>query len=292
MPPQRQAARRGSSALGRGRSRHRLRTSRIRAAGGVGNLATESDQAQNCYRGYGCSLQTHAYGGFRPPSANQGAVVVKVLALTPAALASFLALFITSCSYEPSLHCGEGTHEVGDECVPLTEREGSHAGMRFFVTSSGYTGDLMAAGRAADGLAGADALCQTAATGADLGGTWKAFISSSDQSAIDRIADVGPWFDLKGRKVFNNKANLATTPLGNLMFDENGREGSREVWTGSNPGGLSSEHTCNDWTGDRGDSSTAYGTVGSPTRVGDWLRRPMAPESKCTSSLRLYCFEQ
>ncbi len=58
---------------------------------------------------------------------------------------------------------------------------------RIFVTSTLYSGNL-------GGLSGADAKCLTAAQSVNLPGTWKAWLSSSTINAIDRIAEVGPWY--------------------------------------------------------------------------------------------------
>src|SRR5688500_4322657 len=91
---------------------------------------------------------------------------------------------------------------------------GSADAKRIFVTSLGYTGDRTTAGGAATGWQGADALCDLAAAGAALGGAWVAWASDSGTNAIDRIMDVGPWYFVDGATlVFNNKANLATSPV-------------------------------------------------------------------------------
>src|SRR4051794_18448419 len=84
-----------------------------------------------------------------------------------------------------------------------------------FVTSMTYGSNL-------GGLTGADAKCRTLATAASLGGTWKAWLSTTSTNAIDRIVDVGPWYLMNGVKTFNNKAALRGTPLVPISLDEYG----------------------------------------------------------------------
>lgn len=105
---------------------------------------------------------------------------------------------------------------------------------RVFITRSEYTGDLKSHGEANDGLAGADSLCSLAAKGADLGGQWRAYLSSSTISAVDRLQDVGPWYTVNRiRRVFNNIENLQTFPLHPLNQDEFGNDVKVVYWTGT-----------------------------------------------------------
>ncbi|TIM20933.1 MAG: hypothetical protein E5Y69_31415, partial [Mesorhizobium sp.] len=75
--------------------------------------------------------------------------------------------------------------------------------MSFFVTSVG-------SGKGADlgGLAGADAHCGSLAEAAGVTGkTWRAYLSTSDTDARDRIGK-GPWFNAKGDKIADDVASL------------------------------------------------------------------------------------
>jgi hypothetical protein len=77
------------------------------------------------------------------------------------------------------------------------------APMSFFVTSQGP-------GNGADlgGLAGADKHCQTLAEAAGSNGkTWHAYLSTSDNDALDRIGK-GPWYNAKGEKIADDVASL------------------------------------------------------------------------------------
>ena len=108
------------------------------------------------------------------------------------------------------------------ECVTTQVPTVPDAGQpkRIFVTRTAFTGDLKTLGHAPDGPSGADALCDLAAQSMTLGGTWKAWVSTSTELATDRIAEVGPWVDLQGHVVFNNKAGFSTGPLRPIEFDE------------------------------------------------------------------------
>jgi hypothetical protein len=150
--------------------------------------------------------------------------------------------------------------------------DGSTARFSFFVTSldtmraqsgsqDGFGGDL-------GGLAGADAICQTAAEAVGFGHkTWRAFLSiynnGSPQHAIDRIG-TGPWYDRNERLIAMDVAGLISgnRPAGdaatvNDLPDENGTPlttfgDSHDILTASNQQGQfdgnSAVASCNDWT--------------------------------------------
>jgi hypothetical protein len=150
----------------------------------------------------------------------------------------------------------------------------------FFVTSldtmreqsgsqDGFGGNL-------GGLAGADAICQTAAANVGYGHkTWRAFLSvvngpdGGPVHAIDRIGE-GPWYDRNGRLIANDRTGLLQTrPAGDAQTvedlpDENGQPLSllgdaHDVLTGSNMQGTLERNdpvsTCYDWTSDVGPGS-------------------------------------
>ncbi|WP_394831463.1 hypothetical protein LVJ94_33615 [Pendulispora rubella] len=181
---------------------------------------------------------------------------------------------------------------------------------RMFVTSAEYPGDFAKYGTGTDpGAAGADRLCNTAAASANLGGTWRAWISSTTNDsapvtrhAIDRIAEVaGGWYSVdRTAWLFKNKANLATVPnasawklsagAASLVQDENGRralDGTR-VWTGTGTGGqIVPDRTCRGWTASTANSEATAGTAaGSADRwtSGDFVA--------CSTPAHVYCFEQ
>jgi hypothetical protein len=180
----------------------------------------------------------------------------------------------------------------------------------FFVTSmaglldlaandQGFGGDLSYGGKI--GVLGADELCATLAERSMKGSSskgWKAFLSTSSEDAIDRIAG-GPWFDRQGRRVADDKEGLvATRPLAadpQIVDDlpnedglpnhldagpecqaDNSCRDNHDILTGSDDKGRLVPGTCEDWT-----SLTAPGQpmVGHswPAQSGrGWLRAHLA----------------
>jgi hypothetical protein len=134
--------------------------------------------------------------------------------------------------------------------------------MSFFVTSkgSGNGGNL-------GGLAGADRICQTLAeaAGQAAGRTWRAYLSTQGQGAVnarDRIGP-GPWFNARGARIAQNVDELHSTGNRLAVFtalDERGNQipGSgfspnrHDILTGSTPEGRAypagADMTCNNWT--------------------------------------------
>lgn len=153
---------------------------------------------------------------------------------------------------------------------------------KFFITSQTYDGNLKAKG-------GADALCQVAADGAVLGGTFKAYLGTSSLPPANGLAEGGPWYLLQeggklGFKAFNNRANLSTTPLVSLDTDERGRDvpyDTTQVWTGV------SGDDCNGWTtngyAERGGAGRSH------TSDDEWRD---SGKNACNLKAHLYCVEQ
>ena len=167
---------------------------------------------------------------------------------------------------------------------------------RVFVTHTQYIGDLRVEGSASDGPTGADRVCATAAQAATLGGTWRAWLSDSATNAIDRVADVSPWYLIDGKtKVFNNKANLATSPAVAIQMDETGVlvAATDNVWTGTSTGGTKattpSLDFCRNASGADWADNTLDGLVGSASGTTTWTS---ATQVSCNTGAHIYCFEQ
>jgi hypothetical protein len=163
---------------------------------------------------------------------------------------------------------------------------------RIFVTHTAYDGDLKTVGGGVDGLDGADRLCAIAAISTNLGGTWKAFLSTSRVNAVDRIAEGGPWVNLAGGVVFNNKVGMAVGALRGIYFDERGMGNNGSVWTGTTrflklAMSLSQPATCGDWSSTRGDGlmGEAGGSDGRWTQNGNGV-------ASCGNVAHLICIEQ
>jgi hypothetical protein len=129
------------------------------------------------------------------------------------------------------------------------------ATMSFFVTSIG-------SGKGADlgGLAGADAHCRSLAEAAGVSGkTWRAYLSTSDTDAKDRIGS-GPWFNAKGEKTADDVASLhgdtnnltkqtALDEKGTVINGRGDTPNRHDMLTGSKPDGTKvADQTCGDWT--------------------------------------------
>jgi hypothetical protein len=127
--------------------------------------------------------------------------------------------------------------------------------MSFFITSAGPGN-----GANLGGLAGADAHCASLAEAAGSSGkTWRAYLSTSSESAKDRIGS-GPWYNQKGEKIADDVASLhsdANRISKETALDENGQpvngrgdEPNRhDILTGSMPDGtVAADQTCGDWT--------------------------------------------
>ncbi len=189
---------------------------------------------------------------------------------------------------------GDGTGGGSPDAPGGTSPAGSK---RVFVTSTTYTGDLAtAAGTPIDaqnaGVMSANKLCQTAASAAALGGIWKAILHQPG-SGLDALADVGPWYRLDGTLVFNNRAQLRTTPLAPISIDELGHQqlGLGYVWTGLHAGGapvpgcMYGSYAI--WTFG---NSAQNGVVGMMIATDSrWLYDSAVP---CNTPNHLYCIEQ
>lgn len=150
----------------------------------------------------------------------------------------------------------------------------------FFITSmSGPNGgDFRRTPADADGLAGADEVCQTRATAgvpASAGKTWRAYLSTATVNARTRIG-TGPWFNRNGVMVAASVAALHD-PAMNLIdgatgLDENGElvpisnPNQHDILTGSDAAGNATANTCNNWTSSAATGVTAQ--VGHHNRAG------------------------
>jgi hypothetical protein len=159
-----------------------------------------------------------------------------------------------------------------------------------FLTSTNYpTGNI-------NGLAGADAICQTLASNAGLPGTFKAWLSTTTSSAASRLThSTHPYRLVDGTVVANNWTDLTDGSISVSIHEtESGASLNPEfVWTNTNTDGSASAYDCLGWTSS---SASNLGDVGgSGDTTGMWTNR--APYY-CDGSLfgttprALYCFQQ
>lgn len=141
--------------------------------------------------------------------------------------------------------------------------------MSFFVTSANL-------GQGADlgGLEGADAYCNELASAAGAEGDWKAYLSTDDENARDRIG-AGPWHNAEGTEIaadveaLHGEGNMITkeAALDEMGMVINGRgddPNRHDILTGSMPDGTAAAETCEGWTS----SGEGSAMVGHHDRMG------------------------
>lgn len=182
--------------------------------------------------------------------------------------------------------------------------EGSEPGALgcFETQSRAFVTSLATDAGGIGGVSGADARCQSLASGAGLPGAFAAWISTPAEPAISRFVGGGPWrtwdpeVELWTALVALDDADLAdgsvATPIAWTEFGTAAPEGAG-VFTGTTPtgkapplaAGLGAD--CATWTaatpgsitlGGRADASDAAWTADAPVA--------------CSEQLRLYCFEK
>lgn len=155
---------------------------------------------------------------------------------------------------------------------------------RVFATSGKTNGGL-------GGLTGADAYCQSAADSASLGGTWKAWISSSSVGASSRLSHhTGPYRLVNGITIANNWDDLVDgSLLSSINVSETGGSVSGNAWTTTNisGGAIGSAH-CASWTNGTSSGNGRYGSVSSISST--WTNS--TSNNGCHLTNSLYCFEQ
>jgi hypothetical protein len=156
-----------------------------------------------------------------------------------------------------------------------------------FVSSTTY-----ATAAALGGIAGADTRCQTAATAASLGGTWKFWGPGSDtrltQATVPYILTAGKvriannWADLVDGTLANP---IGVTEFGVTLPTANGEPPN--VFTGATSAGASTGLTCANFTLNTANGGSTY--MGSIIRTTQWSEPFLYP---CITPSRIFCFEQ
>jgi hypothetical protein len=142
-------------------------------------------------------------------------------------------------------------------------------------------------------LAAADALCQSLADGATLGGTWKAWLSDQREWPATRFTHAAVPYRLRdGTIVANDWAALTSGTLAHAIdHDETGAlaTGVTEVWTGTNPDGTYEGDSCKNWTSNG--PNPFVGSVGLfDSTDSTWTNVYLQFCDR--TMLRVYCFEQ
>ncbi|MCC6600011.1 MAG: DUF1554 domain-containing protein [Crocinitomicaceae bacterium] len=163
---------------------------------------------------------------------------------------------------------------------------------RVFVSSTTTNGNI-------GGLSGADNICQTRADAASLGGTWKAWLSSSTQSVSSRFTQYAtPYRLVDGTLIANNWADLTDGAIQNpINKTESGTiTPNGFVWTHTTTNGSSAtsnpSQICNNWT-EATSGNTLVHCAGSPFQTnGDWTAGYSGCAYPCNLTAPLFCFEQ
>jgi len=158
---------------------------------------------------------------------------------------------------------------------------------RVFVTEQTWQGDL-------GGLEGADIKCMNASVKAGLNGEWKAWLSDSAQSALERlIHSSDPYILLDGTIVADNWDDLVDGTLDHPIDLTENLENVKStetiyVWTGTVVSGEPYILNCDNWTSNS--PNLPHGLRGnSLSVVASWTHQS---HPRCSPNNHLYCFEQ
>jgi hypothetical protein len=141
------------------------------------------------------------------------------------------------------------------------------------------------------GLQGADIMCQQAAMGAGLPGTFIALMSTSTTNARDRIAGSRGWVRTDGVALADMPSDmfLGGHLLNPIDHDVAGNQMPRvqlDVWTGTASNGTADtvNTTCGDWTGVAGLTEVGFHDRSAPFDIA-------TSAFDCGQAAHVYCFE-
>lgn len=193
--------------------------------------------------------------------------------------------------------------DLGDASSPDagSEADAAPPDKRVFISSARTTSNF-------GSLAAADAVCQTLATTAGLGGSWKAWLSTAATSASSRLTHSTTAYRLvDGTLVAQDWAHLVSgAPLkssinldesGNYVPGPNGQDGfSGYTWSGTSGAGNSEPWNCSNWTvsEDCSQSTSVTASIGSDQYATSpaWSSNGSGPACCTVQKLAFYCFEQ
>jgi len=199
----------------------------------------------------------------------------------------------TSLSVDP-MNCGACAHRCSSgRC------DAGVCAKRIFVSSALYTGAL-------GGLAGADQKCQALADAVPLGGTWRAWLSTGDESVLVRFGAPGPgaYFRIDGSLITESIADLLSSGGPKVAIDvtEKGQPApvadasgcfnasKMQVWTNTTSSGLpSGTNDCAGWMSTGASTLVWIGDAKPVLLQYNWTS---ACFGSCDKTAALYCFEQ
>ncbi|MBI2133084.1 hypothetical protein HYU11_00205 [Candidatus Woesearchaeota archaeon] len=190
----------------------------------------------------------------------------------------------------PSIICSGATCPLGYGSDGLDCKDNNPvawACKKVFLTSVPRMGDF-------GGFGGADTTCQIYANNAGLSGNYRAWLSTSAQSAESRFThSIAPFkyrmVDPMMTIVADDWTDLTDATIDNpINYDEYGNIVTTDIytWTATKPDGSYDPPSCDDWT-----SIANNGKKGRITDTDeDWTSNN--PPRDCDNLYRLYCFEQ
>jgi hypothetical protein len=148
------------------------------------------------------------------------------------------------------------------------------------------------------GLAGADMQCQMLAQAAGLNGEYRAWLSSTTESAGSRLSHAAvPYHLVDGTLIANDWSDLTSGSLRHAIdLNEHGGAppgtsavGGHDVWTDTLPSGALNfpSSTCGDWA-----NPGAPGSLGDYTQQTGMYWTYKFNLSACSGTATLYCLEQ
>ena len=154
------------------------------------------------------------------------------------------------------------------------------ADARVFVTSQSFNGNL-------GGVSGANQKCQDAANAEDLGGSFKAWVSTSTYQPADGFyIPLGAIELINGTEVAASFSNM--NPLSaKINLTEKGTTKTTEVWTNTRSDGTDGSQNCSNFTSS---SSSDRSYHGDNNVTNSWWS--FKTVAYCNETLSLYCFEQ
>jgi len=198
------------------------------------------------------------------------------------------------CEFTTEKTCYDGKDNDGDGRVDCSDsdclEDTACVGFIIFVSSDRYSPTDIRS------IENADGLCQNLADNEELGGTYKAWLSTQTISIRDNLCHS----TIKYRKVnndgiANNWDDLTDGTLQSpINIDQKGNtpSGGLDVWThtnldGSSKGTSGSNTACNDWTTT---DTNIRATIGDFNVIdSSWTD---AGTSRCSGRARLYCVQQ
>jgi len=182
-----------------------------------------------------------------------------------------------------AIGCGSSTDSGGTGGVAGMGGGNVPSELVVFVTASTHAANF-------GGFEGADSICAGEATDAGLVGDFKAWLSTLDTPAADRLSPSSvPYVLVDGTRIADDWSDLTDNQLqARIDLDATGQSRGGDVWTGTLPSGQSYvDGDCEAYTSD---ASNIRGLCGT-TQFSD-ARWSAAQTPACSSPLRLFCFQQ